>query len=453
MGCIAGLSSRVRRLFAGAVLLGALAPAAPAAEAAALESYLQQQEELREMLAARDTDPFELDFQPLAVDRILVRHRAEVPNVYHYLTFRLRNRVSDNAEFLRENANAFNEVMLAIEREYQGVSFDPGGSPRLRTDAEAIRDEELATIVARADLEVRTRTVNITAIVTDENGSRFRLFDAVPGDGPQEAFAFEDRGVTRQGAAYRRVREAIEEEHGRRFFSVHEIRGRELLPYNPDIRDSLGDAQGEVYGVLIFDRWPEEGDAFRIRVQGLSNNLRIREPEHAPDEVADYFNTRIYRRTYEIEVERPGDEYYLDQADIRITDHGWVWAPAFQRIAHRASMAYAEYFLDNIAVDRADGRTVTDDAVFDEFWAYYDEVLERVEQRYQGKLDAIAEQRAATRSYYQQMIEDAVVGGEEIARRLQHRIDQLDARAAELEAQLRRLRTQRPDIQGNLEER
>jgi len=446
-----------------ALLLGGFGQAVAEEESVDID-YQKWEAELRAMLDSRDVDVFELDFQPLDFDRILVKDGAEVEEVYHYLTFRLRNRVSDNAQYLLEHASAFNEVMDAITKEYQGVSFSTDEGPTLRVDdADSIEEERLATVVERADLKVRGRSVNITVLAHDENGSRFRLFDEVPGEGPQEAFDFADLGETRYGATYRRVREAIEEHEGRRLLSVHQIRDLELPPYNPQARDDEGVAQGEVFGVIIFNRLPVEGDRFEIMVQGLSNKLRfngmlVQQGSPDPkDQVQDYFNARILRRTYVMEFARPGDEYFLDQAGFELERHGWEWKPAFNRIARRSTMAYAKYFMDNIELDKpttdGEGMPVLHDAeVADDALAYYDNAVGQLEQRFEGKLAAIEAERAEVRGYYETWLEEDAIGAEEVSQKLQRRIQTLEAREQELRDQLQTLREGRPDFRSELEE-
>ncbi|MDA3963687.1 MAG: hypothetical protein PF961_23105 [Planctomycetota bacterium] len=458
MGISVSLLNSFARRCSGIAMLAAAVLAAPAGaeEGKDLEVYDQMQAELKAMVESRDTELFELDFSPMEMDRVLLKNGSDVEAVYHYLTFRLRNRVSDNAKFLIEHATGFNEVMDGITKEYEGVTFLTERGPELITDAANIEDRELATIVERTDLRVRSRGVNLTALISDENGSRFRLFDEKPGEGPQEAFNFEDRGETRYSTSYQRVREAIEEVEGRRLLSVHEIRDLKLPPYDATKRDEEGTAQGEVFGVLIFDRLPTGGDVFTIHVQGLSNKLRFKVPDHAVDEVGDYFNSRILRRTYSVTVKRPGDEYFLDQVSLELGERGWTWYPAFQRLSHRATLAYAEYFLNNIALEKetngAQGPVLHDEAVAKSFWEYYDRMIVGMEQRFEGKIAEIEAEKDVTRGYYEQMIAEDAIDGEDIAKRLQARIDQLDARATELAAQLETLRDKRPDFKASLEE-
>jgi len=464
-----------------ALLVGAMANPLAAADDAwdkELEDYDRQREELRAMVAARDTGWFEVDFQPLSADRILLKDGAEVERVFHYVTYRLRNRVSDNAQFLIEHASNFNEVMDSIVKEHEHAVFDPSGEdgPQLRIDdVEAIEDPGMATIIDRPDLKQGERVVNITVIAYDEDGTRFRLFDPVyqgeaeDGEwvfdpdqqaGPQQAFDFPDHGNTRYGITYQRVREAIEEEEGRRLLSVHQVRDRQLAPYNPQVRDAEGVAQGELYGVIIFDRLPTTGDEFTVQVQGLSNKLRFQgmqvqqgTPENA-GEVQDYFNARILRRTFQLTVERPGDEFFLDQAPLEIADARWVWEGAFNRIQRRSTMAYAKFFLDNIALDEErqgpDGPVLHNEEVNQAFLQYWDQAIANVEARYQADLEEVQQAQERTRKHYEQWLAEDDLGSEFIQERYDQRMQHLQEREAAIEAAIDELPQELAEIRKAL---
>ena len=436
---------------------------AAAQEDESVAQYVEWQQELEALVDNRDVDVFELDFHPLDFDRILVDDGLGNKQVYHYLTFRLRNKVSDSAKYLQENASAFNEVMASIVKEYEGVSFNTDEGPVLRVDdATSIEDQRLAKLIDRADLKVKPRSVNITVVAHDENGSRFRLFDEVPGQGPQENFNFADMGDTRYGTTFLRVREAIEERERRRLLSVHEIRRTPLAPYKAEIRDDEGVSQGEVFGVLIFNRWPVLGDQFEVMVQGLSNKLRFQDfmvNESIPepkDQVQDYFGARILRRTYVMTFSRPGDEHYLDLDKFTMTSKGWEWKPTFNRIARRASMAYAKYFLDNIQLDEersAGGKPqLHNPEVADAAMAYYDSAVAGLEGQLEGKLAALAKDQDAVRSYYETWINEDSIGAEEVSLRLQRRLEALTAREQELRGRLDQLRQAKPDFDALLKE-
>ena len=145
---------------------------------------------------------------------------------------------------------------------------------------------------------------------------------------------------------------------------MHELRQLEL-PYDPSApgigvadwvpgetdRDRALYAQGEVYGVILFDRLPTESDRFNLRINGLSSYTRRIEPEHDRDELADYYNTAC-RPRYVIGLDRPGDEYHMGLREITMEQHGWQWVPAFMRLRLRRDTAYATYLLDNIRLER-----------------------------------------------------------------------------------------------------
>lgn len=459
------------------VLAAALAPLAGADPDLGNPSqqFLDWKAELESMVESRDTEIYEVDFEPLGIDRILLEDRTGDVAVYHYITFRLRNRVSDNAQFLMEHATAFNEVMAAITAEYQGAVFDTSGGPRLHIPSAqgVLEDDRLATVLERQDLKVRTRTINITVQAYDENGTRFRLFDPLlteGPEGPQEAFNFEDLGDTRYGTAYWRVRRAIEEKEGRRLLSVHEIRQKELAPYDATVLDDEGVAQGEVYGILIFDRWTPLGDSFTVEVQGLSNKLRWRIPEHRKDEVEDYFNTRILRRTYVMEYARPGDEYFLHYAPFTMTDSGWRWEPTFQRLRHRATIAYVKYFFENIRLEqpRTEGGTYTDpwgqDKSIDypvlhdrliagEVWDYYAKAREEMRGVYREKIERVGTHKERVNGFYEELIAETEVDQEGQRRRLQEWNQYFDTRLDDVNADLQRLAEDMPELQNLLEQR
>lgn len=420
------------------------------------EDTAEWRAELVAMLDSRDTDVFELDFKPLELDRIMIKDRTGTEQVFHYLVFRLRNRVSDNARYLVEHATAFNEVMAAITAEHESARFDTEGGPRLYIeDANNIQDERLATILEREDLKVRGRTVNITAIAYDENGTRFTLFDRVPGEGDHYLFNFEDYGTERYGSDREIVREAIEEKEGRRLRTVNEIREMELPPYNEEQLNDEGFHVGEVYGILIFHRLSVEGDLFTVEVQGMSNKLRIRTPEHDPNEVEDYVNTRILRRTYVASYRRPGDEYFLDLAEFTPHRSGWEWRPSFQRIRHRSSMAYSRYFLENIALEQestdTDGKPLLrNKQVEEEYWNYDTDAREEIAVAIAEKKGIVAAKRSALEEFYASMIEENEIGEEALRQRLQDRLQELDQRDLALDERMQSLTDRLPKTQDLL---
>ncbi|NRA36591.1 MAG: hypothetical protein HRU15_00480, partial [Planctomycetes bacterium] len=124
--------------------------------------------------------------------------------------------------------------------------------------------------------------------------------------------------------------------------------------------------------VVIFDNLSVHGDSFEIQVRGLSNKTRKRVPDHDRGELGDYWNTRIYRRTYFIEYKRHGDEYFRDRDSFELTDQGWRWRNTFQRVQQRANMAHVTYFVNNVANEKGQ----PNDQVIKEVWDYYRKVRE-----------------------------------------------------------------------------
>ncbi len=109
-----------------------------------------------------------------------------------------------------------------------------------------------------------------------------------------------------------------------------------------------------------------------IEVRGLNNKIRIRQPDSVAGTVDNYLASRVLRRVYVLHYSRPGDEFFRDQDRFVLADHGWEWLNTFQRIDQRKNVAYARYFLNNIADDQ--NKPVQ--SVEDEFWPYYDAVRE-----------------------------------------------------------------------------
>lgn len=414
-------------LAATSILAGHLA-AAELVDAS--EAYLASRAEIEAMERTRDMRLYELDVAAIGMGRVLVPSRTGIDQPYHYLVFRLRNRVSDDARYLQEHATRFNEVMAAIVNEFAGVRLDTSEGPRLVVDeAGNVDDPTLADIVSRAELAPRARRVNITAICEDENGTRFDLFDDQVGEG----FTFADMGQTRYGMVFERVRDLVEEKLGRRLRSVHELRGMELPPYDANRLTEEGEAIGEVHGVLIFERLPVEGDLFTIQIQGLSNKLRIQTPSHQPDQIADYVNTEVLRRTYVVRYARPGDEFYLDLAEFRPLSAGWEWRPAFTRLRLRRAAAYATYFLENVEQVARDGEINRNEEVEQAFWRYFDFELQAMQQRHQQRLEALAAERERVASYYDGLIEESPISAEQLRQRRQEGLDAIDARRRQLE--------------------
>lgn len=316
--------------------------------------------ELREMTESRGigADKFQFHFRPIEFDRVVLRAPSGTETVYHYLTFHLRNQTANEAGFVFEHAVRYDEVRQAILDQFNsgdgpGVSTDDTGA--LVVNTEAIPDEDVARVLQRDQFQPETRVARLTSWIEDENGSRFRAWNPFPDADIDALYNFEDRGQERQSAYYQDVREAVEERVGRRLFTVHELRNLALPPYDanqPGVEDGLYKA-GEVYGVILFDRLPRTGDRFVLHINGLSNHTRrVERQEFDRDELVDYYGTRILRRGYRIELERPGDEFHMSLRRFTMGYHGWVWNNGFMRLRLRRDIAYATYLLDNIRLER-----------------------------------------------------------------------------------------------------
>ncbi|TVR11811.1 MAG: hypothetical protein EA401_10340 [Planctomycetota bacterium] len=469
----------------GTIAVAALALFLPTAIAVEEMNYEQEIASLEAMVSGeRDTAIYELDFEPLNFDRILVRDRLGDNQVFHYLTFRLRNRVADGGDFLATQATVYNEVLDQMVREYGFLrKRTEGGASLVLDDVRALEDERLAVILERESLRVRTRTINLTALVFDEHGTRFRLFDEVPGEGPQEDFNFDDRGLrVAKSDFYLRVQEAIEERYRQRFFSVHDIRGLELPPYNASLPSSFEDGhgmnQGEIFGVIIFDRLNRYGNNFDVHIQGLSNKQRFEWPERLPQgQVEDYFNLRILRRTYVVEMSRRGDEFYRDRNPISMNHHGWRWVERFVRLEQRRAIAYSRFYRHNITLPEPRTRNATyntinaqgegvqestqvsvlhDDRVAGDFWGHYGSIREQWPQRYQSKIDEHQERGQEILAGYQDPEDPRRITDAERQRRADERAAWnavLERHQELLGDRLQQLQRRLPDWQSTTQER
>ncbi len=436
------------------------AASAPAEDTDMSQDALRMEEQLESFLVGR-TGVYELDFEPLAMERVVIDNRVGHDQVYHYLAFRLRNRTSTSATALTPSATAFDEVMNTIQREYQGLRYDKEAGLKLIDEtAQNIREERLRVIVEREDLEVKARRIDLTVRAYDENKTSFRLFDEFydieeeaireqmrqAGQNPEgqdlspsqkNRFDFTELGQTEIGTYYGHVHAAIEEQEDRHLFSVHEIRRMRLPSYQPGVLDPLtNEPVGQIHGVLIFDRLPVEGDFFTVEVQGLSNKLRFQVPPHPDDQLANYFDTRILRRTYVVRYSRRGDEYYRDLDDFELQSKGWQWLSSFQRLRNRASIAYNKYFLNNIGTTNAQGHVVPDPQVEGHFWEYHRKQREEVlPKALQEKEASLVNQMEDLEEFYTGLIEARKLEMHKAAVERRYR-----ARREALEAELARVR-------------
>jgi hypothetical protein len=328
------------------------------------QEYLDQKAELEKLVQSRDTDLYELNFEPLMMDEVSLKDKTGNLHVYTYLTFRLRNEIKDATKPTIAKPSRYNEILKAITEQYEYAKVD--GS-QLAIDGVKGAD---GVIVEREDLKPRTRKVNITVVAYNEHGTRIQLLDEPVGSGVQNNFNFPDYGELSRDTVLKRVREEVEEVAQRRLLTVDELRTKELPPYDATKRDEEGVAEGEAFGVVLFNRLSVYGDKITVEVRGMSNKFRIRAPDSKPEEVGNYVASRFMRRVYTLRYVRPGDEHFRHLDEYELVKGGWEWVNTFQRLHQRKSIAYAKYFLGNIT----DAKDVRQPKVEDELWEYYDAV-------------------------------------------------------------------------------
>lgn len=356
------------------LLCGISAPLWSMAEADMEQDILEMKKQLEalETRNGRNLDIYELRYFPGPMKQITIHDRLGDGHVYYYTTFRLRNPGIGGENKLLTEYTRYNEILQNVADEFDNIVVD-GGTLRVDTDTE---NDAAAVVLKRDELKSDDRTVRLSIIAEDENGSRIRILDRVPGQGPQEKFNFPDQGVRSVSVGVGRVREKIEEKEGRRLLLASEIAQRNLPVYQPGKMDEdLGTTLGEMYGVIIFNDLHVHGDTFELQIRGLSNKTRMRVPDHSPDEIGDYWNMRVYRRTYYATYKREGDEFFRDRDAFELVDQGWRWRNTFQRIEQRATRAHVLYFLNNLA----DSKGNENKEMIEKALAYYEAVREQHE--------------------------------------------------------------------------
>jgi hypothetical protein len=269
-------------------------------------------------------------------------------------------------------------VLQAIAQQYEMAKVDTEGGVKLKIDGVQGQD---GVVLERTESKLRTRTVSLTALASDEDGTRIRLLDDPPGSGPQEQYAFPDLGEPTSARVVQRILEKVEEQEGRKLLSTETLRSFALPPFDgvtrieaKDITDPAHDTHGwlvgEAHGVLLFPRLSDYGDRFTIQINGLCNKMRFRHPAIEAGKPENYFQTRVLRRTMVLTFDRPGDEFFRDLDRFTLARHNYQWVESFQRTDIKRTGASARYFLANIA-DEKGGLNTT---VKDQFWPYYDEL-------------------------------------------------------------------------------
>lgn len=361
-------------LVLAAALSGTLAGADEAGQPS--QEYRQQKAELEELLTKRDLDLYELHIQPGKIGRVVLVDRLGRDRVFNYLTLTVRNQATLDQAQLATRAKGYNEVLQAMAQQYEKTRVDAEGGGKLRMDGLEGKD---GVIIERTESQLKTRTVSLSVLATDDEGTRIRLLDETPGKGPQEDFAFADQGHPQSATVMKAVKEKAEEIEGGRLLTADELRQYPLPPFDgvtrvesPDITDPKHDMHGwyvgEAHVVIIFSRLNDYGDRFTFQVNGLCNKLRFRGAAPEAGKPANYFLARTMRRTYVLHFDRPGDEFFRDLDRFDLTRAGYEWVDSFQRTDARRTSAYARYFLDGIA----DEKGVINGTVHEQFWPYYD---------------------------------------------------------------------------------
>lgn len=369
---------RLRSLCPALAFLAALTGALSAADDASQPSqeFLQQKAELEDMLAKRDLDLYELQVQPGKLGRVVLVDRLGRDHVFNYLTLTIRNQATLDQAQLATRAKGYNEVLQAIAQQYDKTRIEAEGGGKLRLDGVEGQD---GVIVERTESKLKTRTVSLSVLAYDEDGTRIHLLDDAPGGSPADSFAFADQGAPQPATIRKRVQEKVEEIEGRRLLSTDELRTYQLPPFDgqarvdsPDITDPRHDMHGwyvgEAHVVIVFTRLSDFGDQFTIQVNGLCNKLRFRNAEPEAGKPGNYFQARTMRRTFVLHYDRPGDEFFRDLDRFDLVRSGYEWVDSFQRTDVRRNISYARYFLGNIA----DEKGLLNGTVQEQFWGFYD---------------------------------------------------------------------------------
>ncbi len=356
--------------------------------------YVKARSELEAMLAtsartakARDFDQFEIQFEPISFERVVMRSTPTGTGAYafHALVFRIENRTVDTADRLAVKYKGYSQVLKAMADQYASAKVvTEGGSVQLRIDGVQSKD---GLIVERQENRARKRRANLIARISTENLSRLviqagltdqaarlgweraakdlraakREGEIPPAPGVREWPKYPDPGQDDTALPVEDVRRFLEEKHGRRLLTPSELMTFDLDPFDgvkrievTDINDPMyamrGWYAGEAYGVFVFPAVNEQARSITIRVDGLTNKIRrdYRQADPPAGQEDDFYARRNFRRSYVIQYSRPGDEFYRDSDPITLVDHGWRWLPAFIRIDTRREISHATYILDNI---------------------------------------------------------------------------------------------------------
>lgn len=315
------------------------------------QEYLDQRAELEAMTEKRDLDLYEVTFEPVAFDRVVIPDRLGGARSYGYLAFRIRNQVSASSAIPTSQSKGYNEVLEAIVRQYEQARVSKEHGVSLAIDGVAGKE---GLIIERTDARTGTRALDLTFQLSDDRGSRQRVITDPSAPKAADDFGFADLGTTVQASVSGEVRDRIEEQLGRRLLTLDEIRTRTLPPYDAATRTDEGWSAGELWGVAVFSSLPTEGRRYTIDVRGLTNKFRIRWTPTEAGKPENYLSTVFYRRVYRLEYNVLGDEYHRQEGAFSLAKAAWEWQATFQRQDQRRTQALVRYYLNNITGDGGD---------------------------------------------------------------------------------------------------
>jgi len=335
------------------------------------EEFTRDKAELDAMLSKRDFTMFEMSFEPLAMDRVLLVDRAGNQHVFQYLAFRVRNQMaSDVGGTARiSQAKGYNEVLAEVAKQHEEAKIATVNGVAL-TVAGSEGAEAGSVIVERQDAQPGTRALRLSFLAHDEQGTRIKLLDGIDLVTPAVQFDFPDLGDPTRASVLNVVRERAEEAVGKRLLTTQEIVTTQLPPFDATKRTEDGWHTGELYGVAVFDVLSDYGRKWAIEVSGLTNKMRIHWPETERGKVESYIDAKFLRRVLVLRYDHLGDEFFRDRDQFVMTSSRWEWLPTFQRQDKRRAMAYGRYYLSNVVTDKGDR---VNSEVAKAFWTYYDE--------------------------------------------------------------------------------
>jgi hypothetical protein len=311
-----------------------------------------QLQELAALTTKRTFGLYELAFQAVALDEIVVRDRLGGEKPYSYVVFRLRNQAAlDASKGAELEASRYAEVLKALAAQYEQVKVSAAGGGKLSVGDETNPDN---VVLQRQDLSVQERAVRLTFVAYD------RFVKTAPAGLPTL-----DRGNERVDIPVATVRAQIEDRAGRHLLLPEEIDRLQIPPYDPNQRSADGSVSGEVYGVAIFDRFDVHADRVAVEVHGLSNKMRVVQPASETGKPENYLATRILRRTMVLDYRRVGDEFHRADNPFRLNNASYRWIETFQRLDQRRTMALARFYMAN------DGAMPPETQ--QEFWSWYEQ--------------------------------------------------------------------------------